>query len=391
MVRKGQQIRIVVAGDFCPIGRVETAVQCGSGEVEASLGLVRRSIGENDLFIVNLECPITASEDRIEKVGPCIKGRPETLSLLDVLRVRLVTLANNHILDFGEAGLEDTIKACAEMGIETVGAGLSFDEAVSTHYSEIKGRTLAVISMAEKEFSYAGVGGCGAHPFDVIDAVERIREARMRADHVVLILHGGLESVSYPSPASVRTLRFLAEQDVTAVIRHHPHQIQGQEVWKGVPIFYSLGNFLFDWYVPVQRDAWYQGILLDLRISEDDVCTFEIHPFEQCMAGPGIRVLEGSERARFMEQYANLTRTIGDEVALRQEWRATIENRKNSYFGACVVPHPFLLRVARRLGILKFMRLPRWNRRILENYVRCDAHREVLLDLLERDRERSID
>lgn len=381
------KINLLVAGDFCPIGRFEPLVSKEEPERRRAVGEVAALAETADCFIVNLECPLTDSGTLIEKAGSRIKADPSAVRFLKDLRVDLVVMANNHILDFGEEGLTETLGVLRVAGIETVGAGLTHDEARRIHFRELKGRTLAVVNMAEREFSYARPGRCGANPFDLIAAVEAIREARKRADHVLLILHGGLESMNFPSPESVRLLRFLAEQGPTAIIRHHPHRVQGHEVWKGVPIFYSLGNFLFDWFTPVKDEGWYEGILVELAIDKEDQCSSVIHPFEQCKAEPGIKMLGGTSRDRFMGRYNEWSKTIGDDSALQKEWLGTVERRKNDYFGLLTLPHPLLMRVARRLGLLNYLRPSKSKRRILENCLRCDAHREVLLDVFERDRE----
>jgi hypothetical protein len=381
-----KEINIFIAGDFCPTGQLSTLLTGNSATRRAVVDVLKPWSIRADGFIVNLECPLTSANRPASKYGSSIKSSPAAAGFLAEIGVDLVTLANNHIMDYGTAGLGDTLQACEEAGIAVVGAALNSAGAMRIHYRQIHDRTLAVINMAEKEFGCAKQGCGGANPFDVMAAVEAIREARTQAQHVLLILHGGLESVHYPSPESVRTLRFLAEQGPTAIIRHHPHRVQGHEVWNGVPIFYSLGNFLFDWHTPVKHKDWYEGLMLELTIPETDKCSFVVHPFNQCAGDAGIEMLDGEAQALFMKRYHEWSAVCKDASALQEEWRKIVNIRKPIYLGLLTLPHPFLMRVANKIGLLRFLRPAGKKCRIFENILRCDTHREVLLNILEQVR-----
>ena len=381
-------IQIMVAGDFCPAGRLRALWADGSAARREVAGALAPLIREADLFVVNLECPLTTATAPIEKCGSLIQGDPAAAGFLAEVGVNLAALANNHIKDYGEAGIRETLDACARVHLPTVGAGTDFPEATRIHYRQIKGRTLAVVNMAEKEFSCAGPGEGGANPFDVVAAAESLREARRRADHVLLIVHGGLENTHYPSPGSVRALRFLAGQGATAIVRHHAHRVQGHETWNGVPIFYGAGHFLFDWHTPVHGEDC-EGILIGLSIGEDDRCSFEVHPLAQCAPERWFGILQGEEKARYLAKCAEWSAALADAGALDARWREMIAAQADGYFGFLTLPHPALVRIVRKLGLLRFARPWRWRRRILEAYVRCEAHRELMQGILERDRRSS--
>lgn len=381
-------IRILVAGDYCPVGRLHTLLTGDSAErrdVVAKLAPMAQAV---DLFVVNLECPLTTSSAPIEKCGSVIKGDPGTAGFLSEIGVNLVALANNHIKDYGLDGIRDTLAACARFHLPTVGAALSHADAVQTRFLQTQGRTLAVINMAEKEFSGAEPEEGGAHPFDVMDAVECIRDAKRQANHVILILHGGLENTHYPSPGSVRALRFLAEQGLTAIVRHHSHRVQGHEIWKGVPIFYGVGHFLFDWHTPIHGEDC-EGILVELSIDENGRCTSEIHPVSQCAPDRWFSILEGEEKERFLAKCGEWSDAIANPETLQEKWRGLLAENAERYFAFLTLPHPFWVRVARKLGLLRYARPLRWRRRLLESYLRCEAHRELLQAILEEDRRKS--
>lgn len=382
------EITVRVAGDFCPVGRLRALLAEDSAARRAVVASLAPAVRAADLFIVNLECPLTNASAPIEKCGSLVKGSPAAAGFLAEIGVSLVALANNHIRDYGDDGIRETQDACARCHLPTVGAAASHADAVRTHYRQFQGRTLAVINMAEKEFSGSEPGHGGAHAFDVIAAAECIRDARRHADHVLLVLHGGLENSHYPSPGSVRALRFLAEQGLSAIVRHHPHRVQGHEVWKGVPIFYSVGHFLFDWHTPVHGEDC-EGILVELSFTAEDRCSFAVHPVAQCEPDRWFALLEGDEKARFMARFGEWSDAIGDAESLQEKWRGLIQEHAEGYFGSLTLPHPLWIRIARKLGLLRFARPLRWRRRLLESYLRCEAHRELLQGILEDDRRKS--
>jgi len=340
---------------------------------------------KSDLFIVNLECPLTTSSKNIQKIGPCIKGSPKnSITLLKKLGVNLVCLANNHIRDFGQKGIQDTLNLCHKNQIQTVGAGASLNNAHLISYHSIKNREIAIINVAENEFASATEKRGGANPFDIIRLLSDIREARENANHVLLILHGGLEHSHYPSPQSVRMLRFLAEQGLTAIVRHHTHSVQGYEIWKDVPIFYSLGNFLIQ-SLNKSRLGWFEGIVVTLSVNKEDKCTFEIHPFDQCKHELGQKMLDNHSKKAFMKRLDNYSAVICSPEKLQEKWATILKDKKLGYYGLLNMPNEFLFRVFRKLNLLKYI-IPNQKKRLRwENIVRCEAHWELLVDILEND------
>lgn len=386
MTGMNSAIRVTVGGDLCLDRTVAECVKARDRFVAECCGTAQRVFEAADLSIANLECSITTSGQAIAKAGPWLKTDPKVATVLRELGIRLVTLANNHIRDFGDAGIRETLDVCAKLGISTVGADDTLDGARRIFFCELKGRRLAVINVGESEFANATAKHGGANPLDVISVLSDIQSAKAKADHLLLIVHGGLEYAHYPSPESVRMLRFLAEQGPTAIIRHHPHCVQGYEVWKDVPIFYSVGNLLFDPRVK-DRPGWCEGILVSLIIKEDDQCSFDVHPFYQCKQGPGIEMLDDAQKGAFFARFDQLCRVIEDPVELEREWRLLLNDKRVNYLYAFGVPNHFLRRICRRLNIHRYIRPCQRTRLLWEDYVRCEAHREALLALLECSRE----
>src|SRR5690606_5760342 len=195
-----------------------------------------------DYNIVNLEAPITESGTRILKTGPHLKGHLEsTIELLSTLQIDLVTLANNHILDYDEKGVLDTLAICKDHGFSTVGAGKNKNEAASIFYLDSQEGEIAIINIAENEWASATEKSAGANGMDLIDNAKHIQEAKGKSDHVIVIVHGGHEYYNLPSPRMQKQYRFYIDNGADIVIGHHTHCVNGDEEYKGKQIYYSLG------------------------------------------------------------------------------------------------------------------------------------------------------
>ena len=374
-------VKVSLAGDYCALPAVEKLLLSGRRDPAWFLREVSGIFRSSDLAIVNLECPLTESSNPIRKVGPCLKSHAETIRLLTSAGVRLVTTATNHIRDFGNEGVLDTLKHCEAHGVRAIGSGASLEEARHVSYHQIHGQVLAVVNAAESEFAIATATRAGANPLDLVYLLSDVREARSRADHVLLIVHGGLEYTHYPSPRSVAILRFLAEQDVSAVVRHHPHYVQGYEVWKGVPIFYSLGNLFFPW-IARSLPGSYEGIVLTLELAVDGGCTFAVRGVEQRIDAMQVVMMEPAAEEAFLGRLMDYSKILTDPSALQRDWSALLQDRMDSYLGPMTLPNYLLERIFRKLGRSARIR-PNLRKRLLyRNFLQCDAHREAIVDIL---------
>ena len=295
----------------------------------------------------------------------------------------VATLANNHIMDRGADGLGDTLAACASAGLRTVGAGVDLAAAREPLLDETGGLRLAVLAVAEREFSIAGPGTPGAAPLDPWVTPAQVRELRDGGALVVVLVHGGNEYYPLPRPGLVAACRALAEAGASAVICHHSHVAGPWEIHRGVPIAYGVGNFLFPPRRP-QPDAWHRGTLVSLLLDHGGVCSVRLVGIEQGVDGAGVRALDAREARAWSAHLDELAGVLTDDAALAAAWRVFCRRRR-PYALASVLG---LTRVERRLlraGVWPIWRLPR--RRLPELYdmIACDSHREVLETLLEED------
>ena len=239
-------------------------------------GTLENRIGAADISVVNFEAPIRGDGEPIPKIGPTLANEPRTPAMLYDAGFDVVTLANNHTMDYGVDGLHATLRACDKVGLTTIGAGESADEALEPETMTVgDGISLAIINLCEREFGVADESPGTAwisHP----SAQRRVIEAVAEADVVVAVVHGGIEHVPFPPESHQRRLRSLVDLGVDAVIAHHPHVPQGWEMYEGAPICYSLGNFLFDSKRP--ENSW--ALAVELAFEDTTPVAVDLVPTE---------------------------------------------------------------------------------------------------------------
>ncbi len=360
-------MKILVTGDF-----VIDQVYDSSLLNDNIISLFKSS----DYNITNLEAPITDCSNKILKTGPHIKGNEKsTLDVLTKLNINAVTLANNHVLDYDEKGVIDTLKFCKENKIDTVGAGKNLEFAKKNLYLECSGEKVAIINFAENEWASATPSSAGSNPLDLIENLKMIREARSVSDYVIVIIHGGHEYFNLPSPRMQKQYRFFADEGADIVIGHHPHCVTGHEVYKGVPIYYSLGNFLFT--LPSNFADWYTGLVLELELKERKVKT-KLHVVSQDKKNYALNLETGLEADKVHQAILGYDEIIHNSQSLENAWKSFVNKKYESYLKywspTSFLTNRYVKAVVNRLG-LNFL-----NKRSMAyqlNLMRCEAHHDL--------------
>lgn len=374
-------MRVLVAGDFYPSGKVKESL--GEGDFESVFSDIKEITGKVDYSVVNLECPVTGALEPISKVGPALKCEVKALDALKYAGFDCVTLANNHINDFGPEGIFETLSLLDARAIDHVGVGKDRQEASRILFKDIGGKTLAIINCCEREFSIAGKNTPGAAELDPMTQVSQIRIAREQADYVVVIVHGGYERCEYPSPRMVRTYRTFVDVGADAVINHHQHCCSGYEVYSGKPVFYGIGNFCFEPFKP-ECDSWHKGVMVELDLAEETEVGFKLIPFSQCLEQPGPRVMDEESSNAFLSHISELNSVIADTEALENEYSAFLDRQGFVYRGAFALPDKLARRLS-RIGLIKPF-LSKKKGDLFLDYVGCDAHRDGLMRFLEKNK-----
>ena len=216
-------------------------------------GILKETL-EADIFMVNQEFPFTDRGTKAADKQFTFRLPPEKVSILTEMGVDLVTLANNHILDFGPEGITDSIKALDGAGIRHVGAGENRDQAERLEILEVHGKRIGFLGTSRVYMSADWAAGPD-HPgvfstYDPARVLEAIKTARGQCDYLVVYVHWGVERETEPKDYQRAMGRQYIDAGADLVIGSHPHVLQPVEYYNGKPIVYSLGNFVFGSSIP---------------------------------------------------------------------------------------------------------------------------------------------
>jgi len=371
-------IKILIAGDFAPMGRVGSLIN--DEKYDEIFGQILPFTEEQDYSIVNLEAPIVLNSIKpIEKVGPHLKCKKNALKSIQYAGFDCVTLANNHIRDYGDEGVINTLSSCRELGIDIIGAGVNLDEASRVLYKNIKNKKIAFINFCENEFSIATKQNAGANPLNIIANYYKIQETKQNADYVIVIVHGGHEHYQLPSPRMKETYRFFADAGANVIINHHQHYYSGYEVYKDKLIFYGIGNFCFE-REEHKNSKWNEGFMVQLFIDNDNI-KFELIPYLQCNDKPSVELLEND--TFFHNEIARLNQIISDDKVLREIYIEFINDNKKAILCSFEPYDNRYLKVLRCKGLIPSL-INKGKKRLILNIVYCEAHRDILLYNLEK-------
>lgn len=367
-------MKILVAGDLLPFGRVANLFD--QKRYEEVLGQVRGIIKSADYSIVNFECPICkGGEAPIEKLGPCHKCTDSVIGAIQYAGFCGVTLANNHFRDFGDKGCENTLRLLDANGLDHVGGGMNAAEAAHVLCREIKGEKLAIINCCEHEFSIATEQSAGSNPLNSIEQYYAIKEARSKADYVLVIVHGGHELWQFPSLRMKQTYQFFIDAGADAVVNHHQHCFSGYEIYKDKPIVYGLGNFCFD-KQDYFKGLWEYGYMVEI---DTDTNAIALIPYEQCKEEPTIKLID--DKTRFNEQINKLNAIIVDSGRLAEETN-NYYNRKKKRVAISLEPYDNkLLKSLYSHNILPSF-ITKKKKLFLYNMLACESQQDILLHYL---------
>lgn len=207
-----------------------------------------------------------------------VYARNEDFFRVKEMGIDVVSLANNHVWDLGEEGLRNTIHILKENNIKYCGAGLNIEEASRPAVIEKDGKKIAILACCMYGNIYlghvelAGVHKAGINPLDIDKVIADIKEAKQKYDKVIVLPHWGREYYYEPLPECITMAKQMIKAGADAVLGSHPHQIQPHIQFKGKPVCFSMGNFLFpDFYMFPPRPIWYPESLDDIRGVKDFV------------------------------------------------------------------------------------------------------------------------
>ena len=266
-----------------------------------------------DVAMVNLENPLTSSTLNRDKKQLSFKADPESVKVLTAGGVDIVNLANSHTMDYEEPGLVDTINTLNNAGIGHLGAGKNIKEARRPDIIEVKGQRIAYLGYYDADLHGADQGKAGINSRRNNRVAEDIRALRGQVDWIIVNYHWGVELADYPGDWQIDLARFTIDQGADLVVGHHPHVLQGAEVYKGRPIVYSLGNFIFGGNARSDYDTAVLKVSLKDRNMKVEFLPVEVKKFQPNV----VKGAAGSRILKHVEQISSIfDRPMGSQIVL---------------------------------------------------------------------------
>jgi poly-gamma-glutamate synthesis protein (capsule biosynthesis protein) len=275
----------------CPVLKMGDIV---FGNLESLLG-ARNSLPAFQNKLYNFMAPVSAART--------LKGSGFTV----------LNLANNHTVDFGPSAIKDTRQALESEGIEAFGAGKNLEEARTPLILSINGLRVAFLgyTVANSRLEYAEKDKAGAVPIRPDYIEHDIQSIRNKADIVIVSLHWGIEYQHYPTPEQRRIAHSIIDSGADIILGHHPHVLQGIELYKGRLICYSLGNFLFD-----QKGNGADGsILLACKFRNKALHSMEVIPLDR-FDSYFPKVAEGKIKKEILDDLRKFSLSLNAESAV---------------------------------------------------------------------------
>jgi hypothetical protein len=311
----------------------------GLGKLAAACNVLQRA----DVRFANLEAPLLEHGRALYSTGVRLRSPPALVDVLRRLGVEVVTLANNHMLDFGVSGLRSTLAHLRRAGIASVGAGADLDRARRPVFHDVRGRRIAFLGVCDDQGGGAGPGRPGVCLINPRHLVPCVRRLRRQADYIVVGVHTGLEFYPCPEPWFLDLATRLIDAGAAVVAGHHPHVPHGVlRHGKGL-VACSLGDFLFD--LPraaddmTERQRRFNALhpVLEVDLAGGGVADHRVFWLTRDFAG---RYREAEAAADFdpREEFAELCRLLQDpdrhERLARDMYRTELYQVLYTVYGA---------------------------------------------------------
>lgn len=329
------QITLAAVGDIQLHGRYGEAAD--RGEAAALFAPLRELLRGVDLGVGNMET-VLADDGTPRSDKLCLLGSPAYASILRDVGLNVMSVANNHFLDYGADGVARTLAHLADVAIHTVGGGENLQAAQHPLVVEEKGVRLGFLAACHQSTGvteFASEATPGVAPLRAEHLLVAIAALKRQVDHVIVLLHWGLEYSHVPTPEQVALAHAAIDAGAGAILGHHSHALQGIEHYRDGIIVYSLGNLTdapVDWQGPTRRyqcdvtDVDRESVLLKLLVSKDRIQLVEVVPLWLDD--------EGRPTAAIGERAEKIRKSLADYSALLAEgdleryWQETVISRR---------------------------------------------------------------
>ncbi|MGE5830852.1 MAG: CapA family protein [Micromonosporaceae bacterium] len=301
------QITLAFAGDVHFSGRTAALLD----DPSTAFGPIAQVLAAADVAMVNLESAVTTRGTEEPKRFH-FRAPPPAYTAAMAAGVDVVSIGNNHALDYGRVGLADTLAAAGTAGMPTVGAGADAAEAYRPWITTVKGTRIAYLGfsqIAELATSWAAKDDRAgiAMAFDTARATAAVKAARQAADVVVVYVHWGYEGQQCPNGEQRRFAKLMAEAGATMIVGTHSHLLLG-DGWLGSTfVQYGLGNFV--WW---RDDAWSNDTgVLRVSLTGGKITKTELVPALISRTSGQPIPATGAQATRITKKYAGLHKCTG--------------------------------------------------------------------------------
>lgn len=234
-----------------------------------------REMQNADLTMVNEEFPFSARGTQAQDKQFTFRVDPSYVKILQEMGIDVVTLANNHALDYGTEALSDSFQTLDDAGIAYVGAGDSRERAAEAYITELGGKTFGFLAASrvipEVSWNIDNQQPGMLCTYDSTALCEAIKKAKENCDYVAVYVHWGIERENMPQDYQRQLGKAYIDAGADIVIGSHPHVLQGIEYYNGKPIVYSLGNYIFNQSIE-------KTMLLKVTVSPENETMLQIIP-----------------------------------------------------------------------------------------------------------------
>jgi len=272
-----KEIMVKAVGD---IALFKTIIDSGEDPFE----YVKNELNNSDILIGNLEFPFTKNKKKHfihSYEGYAVN--PEYHYLLDSVHFDVLTLANNHIMDWGYEGIKTTQNILKRKGILFTGAGKNLEEAKKPLILEKNGIKVGILAYCKNGIYSAGIKKPGSAQLKVVDVCSDINKLKELVNHIIISVHWGIEFCEYPYPEDIFIAHCFIDSGARIILGHHTHVIQGIEEYKDGLIFYGLGNFIYDpWseriFVRNFLEKRCTNFIANIRLNKEKIIDYNITP-----------------------------------------------------------------------------------------------------------------
>lgn len=368
---------ILILGDVCPFRGYPNLFE--NKNTTQIFGDLLPLLNNAEYVVANLETPITETNEILEKNGLNFKIKSEYLRVFKEANLKAFSLANNHILDYGIVGLQDTFNALNEYKLDFFGAG-DVNTAKKALTIEINKKIISFISFSEREYNCAADYSMGANAWDDLLSITDICNEKKKCDFLIVLYHGGIEYYQYPSPLLKKRCEAIINAGADFVLCQHSHCIVTRESFQNGEIIFGQGNSVFGYR---ENDPnWNEGLVVKITVS--DMLDFEYIPI---VAGPnGINLPNEVQKNNILEKFTYRSEQSKDDEFICDSWKRFCLAKKNHYLPMLFSWNKIFNKLNRMSkGFLLKLFTRKNDRMVTKNIIRCVSHQEVVLTILDNE------